>query len=596
MTKLILFVSVILAAAVSSDGGIIQDILGSVNSKYDFIVIGAGSAGSVVANRLSANPNWTVLALEAGINENFLNDIPITAWFQSKYPYDWGFKTEKQPNACLSTIDGTCLIANGKAVGGTSVTNFMVYNRGNKEDYNEWAALGNNGWSYDDVLPFFKKSENCEKCTDIDAGYHSNDGPLNIEPPGWESPLVDLFIKAGEELGYSQNDPDGKEQLGFSKIRGTERRGRRCSTATAFIKPILNRSNFNLQSGARVTKILIDPTTKKAHGVEYIKYGIKHTVHARKEIILSAGTIMSPQLLMTSGVGPQDHLTQKGITCLKDSKVGYNLQDHIGVVFQALFVNESVTFTDADFFKPQNWYEYLVNGKGVLTLPGGSEAVAFVKSKYADQNLDYPDLQLVLGAISFNQLTFAIMGNSAGVPTKLYNQVFAPHVGTPSFGINPFVLRPKSRGRVSLRTSNSLDNPIIAPNYFSQTEDVDVLVEGLKMAIQIAESDPFKRYNTRPNKSPFPTCEALEFGSDEYWKCAIRQVAMSGQNHVGTCKMGPSTDGDAVVDPSLKVHGIDGLRVADASIMPNVVAGNIFAAVVMIGEKAADMIAKDWSV
>ncbi|CAG9836472.1 unnamed protein product [Diabrotica balteata] len=532
MTKPILFVSVILAAVVSSNAGYIQDILSSVNSEYDFIVIGAGSAGSVVANRLSANPNWTVLALEAGINENFFNDIPVTAWFQSKYPYDWGFKTEKLPNACLSTIDG----------------------------------------------------------------YHSNDGPLNIEPPGWESPLVDLFIKAGEELGYSHNDPDGKQQLGFSKVRATERRGRRCSTATAFIKPIMNRSNFNLQSGARVTKILIDPTTKKAHGVEYIKYGIKHTVHAKKEIILSAGAIMSPQLLMTSGVGPREHLTEKGITCLKNLKVGYNFQDHVGVVLQALFVNESVTFTEGDFFKPQNWYQYLVNGKGVLTLPGGSEALAFVKSKYAPQDRDYPDLQLVLGAISFNQLTFALLGNSAGVPTKLYNQVFAPHVGTPSFGINPFVMSPKSRGRVSLKTSNPLDNPKIETNYFSEKEDTDILVEGLKLSMKIAQSEPLKRYNTRPNTTPFPGCEAITFGSDEYWRCAIRQVGASGQNPVGTCKMGPSSDEDAVVDPSLKVHGITGLRVADASIMPNIIAANTFAAVVMIGEKAANMIAKDWSV
>ncbi|XP_028140515.1 glucose dehydrogenase [FAD, quinone]-like [Diabrotica virgifera virgifera] len=562
--------------------------------EYDFIVIGVGSAGSVVANRLSENPSWKVLALEAGIFADPLTDIPTLAITNSRYPYDWGFKTEKIPTACLGTVDGTCLIAKGKAVGGTSVTNFMVYTRGNKLDYDEWAALGNTGWSDDEVLPYFLKSENCEKCTDVDKKFHSNHGPLNVEPPGWESPLVDLFIKAGQEMGYNASDPNGHQQLGFSKVKGTKRHGRRCSTAKAFINPILQRPNFQLLTSATVTKILIDPSTKKAYGVQFIKSGMEHTVSATKEIILSAGTINSPHILMLSGVGPKEHLEDKGIPCIQNLSVGYNLQDHVGVIYQALFVNESITFDDILAASPWTWYQYLFQGKGPLTLPGGAEALAFIKTKYASPKQDYPDMELVLGVSSFNSLLFGLISNFVGIPTKIFRQVFAPHVGKPSFSINPFILKPKSRGRVYLEDKDPMKAPVILTNYFKSEEDVNTLVEGLKMVVQIAESEPFKRYNTKVNRSPFPGCEKLTFGSDEYWKCVVRQVAVSEQHHVGTCKMGPSTDPDAVVDPSLKVYGIQGLRVVDASIMPNIIAGHTNAPAIMIGEKAADMISKDW--
>ncbi|CAG9836471.1 unnamed protein product [Diabrotica balteata] len=614
------------------------------------------SAGSVVANRLSENPSWKVLAIEAGIFADPLTDIPTAAGINSRYPYDWGFKTEKIPTACLGTIDGTCLIAKGKAVGGTSVTNFMVYTRGNKLDYDEWAALGNTGWSYDEVLPYFLKSENCEKCNDVDKEFHSNDGPLNVEPPGWESPIVNLFIKAGQEMGYNKSDPNGRQQLGFSKVKGTERNGRRCSTAKAFINPILQRPNFELLTSATVTKILIGHSTKKAYGVQFIKYGIKHTVLATKEIILSAGTINSPHLLMISGIGPKEHLEDKGISCIQNLSVGYNMQDHVGVILQAIFVNESVTFNDMLAVNPWTWYQYFFQvlyvsskfslqdtaelveamapvepavvmflllqlllvglelssdsdstlpseldckksgslSKGPLTLPGGAEALAFIKTKYASPTHDYPDMELVLGASSFNSLLFGLIGNFVGIPTKIFRKVFAPHIGKPSFSINPFILKPKSRGRVYLENKDPMKAPVILTNYFKSEEDVNTLVEGLKVVMQIAESEPFKRYNTKINKSPFPGCETFIFGSDDYWKCVVRQVAVSEQHHVGTCKMGPKTDPDSVVDPSLKVYGIQGLRVVDASIMPNIIAGHTNAPAIMIGEKAADMISKDW--
>ncbi|KAJ8913758.1 hypothetical protein NQ315_002438 [Exocentrus adspersus] len=524
--------------------GVIDDTQ-ELRKEYDFIVIGAGSGGSVVANRLTEHPKWSVLLLEAGKDENFITDVPLLAAFQSGTGYNWGYKSEKQRTACLGLIDG-------------------------RHDFDSWSKMGNNGWSFDEVLPYFLKSENCTRCVDIDPRFHRNDGYLNIEHPGYESPIVKLFLKAGQDLGYTNNDPNGKVSLGFSRVQATMKNGGRCSAAKAFLKPVKNRSNLHILSRSRVTKILIDPQTKQTYGVEFLRNRRKYSVGVKKEVILSAGSFNSPHLLMLSGIGPRDVLESAKLKVIQDLKSG--LQPS----------------------RPHGNVNSCFSGRGPYTIPGGAEALAFVKTKYANTNDDYPDMELVLGAGALNGDTFGSFRGLLGIPDSLYNQVYKPISRYPGFGIATVLLRPKSRGRVLLKDSNPLHWPIIRPNYFEKDEDVATMIEGIKIAISVASSTHFRRYNTTLNTIPFPGCESIPFGSDPYWACAVRHVATTLGHQVGTCKMGPVSDPDAVVDPELKVYGIQGLRVVDGSIMPNIVAGHTNAVIFMIGEKASDLIKSTW--
>ncbi|XP_074039048.1 glucose dehydrogenase [FAD, quinone] [Leptinotarsa decemlineata] len=563
---------------------------------YDFVIIGAGSGGCVVANRLTENPKWNVLLLEAGEDENFLSDVPLMAAFQSSTGFNWGYKSEKLKTGCLGLKDGRCNMARGKALGGTSVINFMMYTRGNRLDYDSWAAMGNDGWSYEDVLPYFMKSENCTLCGEIDEDFHHRGGYLNIEHPGYESEFVKLFMKAGQDLGYANNDPNGKLGLGFSRVQATLKNGRRYSAAKAFIKPIQNRPNLHISLKSRVTKILIDPSSRRTYGVEFLKNRKKFVVHVKKEVILSAGSINSPHLLMLSGIGPKEHLEKVGIPLLQDLRVGYNFQDHMAMSALAFMVNDSVTVSDSTVQNPRDVYNYIFRGKGPYTIPGGAEALAFVKTKYAPNKTDnYPDMELVLGAGALNGDVFGSFRNLLGITDSTFQQVYRPVIGKPSFSIAPVLLKPLSRGRIMLRDSNPLHWPIIDPNYFSEEKDVATMVEGIKMAIAIAHSDRFKVHDTKLNQLPFPGCEQLPFGTDQYWACTVRYYSTTLGHHVGTCKMGPEGDPYAVVDPQLKVHGVERLRVVDGSIMPNIVAGHTNAVIFMIGEKASDLIKNDWN-
>lgn len=548
-----------------------------------------------MASRLSEIHNWTVLLLEAGGDETEISDVPALAGFMQLSDLDWKYQTTPRGDRayCQAMIGDRCNWPRGKVLGGSSVLNAMVYVRGNRRDYDFWEAQGNPGWNFDNVLPYFKKSEDNRNPYLAHNPYHGKGGYLTVQEAPWRTPLSIAFIKAGQELGYENRDINGEEQTGFMLTQATIRRGSRCSTSKAFLRPVRLRSNLHIAMHAHATRILIDKVTKRAYGVEFKKYNKKYVIFARKEVILSAGAINSPQLLMLSGVGPADHLQEMNIPVISDLPVGNNLQDHVGLGGLTFVVNDPVTVTKSRFQTPAVAMEYVLNERGPMSFPG-IEGLAFVNSKYADPSGLWPDIQFHFGPSSVNSDGGEQIRKILNLRDGVYNTVYKPLEKSETWTILPLLLRPKSSGWIRLRSKSPFIQPSIEPNYFAHPEDVAVLVEGIKIAHNVSATAAFQRFGSRPHKIPLPGCRHLPFMSDEYWECCIRQFTFTIYHPTGTAKMGPDWDPTAVVDSRLRVYGISGLRVVDASIMPTIISGNPNAPVIMIGEKAADMVKEDW--
>ena len=530
-----------------------------MTAEFDYIVVGAGSAGCVLANRLSASGKHRVLLLEAGgEDDDRWIHIPLGYGKHFRNPkVNWLFASE----ADEKTDSRVIAQPRGKVLGGSSSINGMVYVRGQHEDYDDWLDLGNAGWGYRDVLPYFRKAEDNQRGANE---YHGVGGPLTVSDPTDTHPLCDAFLDAAVASGYPRNaDCNGAQQAGFGYNQVTQRNGRRCSTAVAYLRPARSRSNLAVATDAHATRILF--SGKRAAGIEYLQGGTKKTANARAEVLLSTGAFGSPQLMQLSGLGPALLLKEFGIPVIADMPgVGANLQEHYNgkLVFEC---TEDFTLNDvvaSPLRKLREGLRYYLSRRGFLTM-GASTATGFVST---DPAVSRPDVQIGLVVYS----------------TDKFGDTLHPFSG---FTMLVRLLKPESRGTVFIKSADPREAPSIRPNYLSHPRDCEILVAGMKVTRRIADALPLRKYVAREHEPPRTPA------NDDEWLQYLRSKGGISFHPVGTCRMG--NDGDAVVDERLRVRGIEGLRVVDASIMPTLVSGNTNAPTIMIGEKAADMILQD---
>lgn len=522
---------------------------------YDYIIVGAGSAGCVLANRLSADPSLRVLLLEAGGKDKsiFFRMPAGVGRLISGHPANWGFNTEGQEHLNNRRL----FWPRGKVLGGSSSINGMIYIRGHARDYDHWRQLGLEGWGYDDVLPYFKRSEDRETGGDV---YHGEGGPLKVSASRSPNPLFRTFIEAGRQAGHPTTDDfNGYQQEGMGRYDVTIRDGKRQSTAVGYLRPAMDRENLTVEVGAMTSRVIFENT--KATGVEFVQKGETIQAHAEREIILSGGAVNTPQTLLLSGLGSGDYLTKFGIDVVADLPgVGKNLQDHLDCSIQYECTQPITLYSQMNPLRMlATGMQYTFFGTGTGT-SNATETGGFLKSR---PELEMPDLQLHF--IAANVFEHG--------KKKADRHGYLAHVCQ---------LRPESRGFIALKSTNPSDPPLIQPNYLATENDRATLRQGVKLVREIFAQEAFDAYRG-PELLP-----GAHVQSDEKIDDFIRRYAETIYHPIGTAKMG--SDPDAVVDGECRVHGVEGLRVVDASVMPTLVGGNTNAPTIMIAEKISDAI------
>ncbi|MBF6022542.1 GMC family oxidoreductase [Lysobacter niastensis] len=526
---------------------------------FDYIIIGAGSAGCVLANRLSEDPHVKVLLLEAGPRDRhpFIHMPAGLAKLVGKKSLNWDYHTAPEPQ-----LDGRTLWwPRGKVLGGSSSINAMCYTRGVPADYDEWSAHGATGWDWKSVLPYFRRSERNERGGDA---LHGDQGPLYVSDLRHTNPLSHVFIEAGQQAGHPRNrDFNGAVQEGFGLYQVTQKNGARCSSAVAYLDPVRERHNLTIVTGAHVSRITFDGPagSRRASGVVYTAHGKAYHQQAAREVLLSGGALNSPQLLMLSGVGPVAHLRRLGIDVVHDApQVGENLQDHLDIC-TLQHSTQAVTYDRLSDAKVA--FDYYLRGHRGVGSSNIAEAGAFVRSRFAPDAR--PDIQLHF------------------VPAMLDDHG-RHRLSGDGYTVHACLLRPRSRGRLSLVSNRAADKVRIEANYLSDAEgfDLKMMVECAKLSRELLAQKAFDAYRGTPI---FPARDDLD---DASLAAFVRAKAETIYHPIGTCRMG--NDDASVVDPQLRVRGVEGLRVIDASVMPTLIGGNTNAPTMMIAERAADLI------
>lgn len=536
----------------------------------------------------------TVLLLEAGGRPSTIHTVPSYAIYADRPQDRWGFTVNAYPGSCLSGPGQQCIYPLAKLLGGSSSFNYLIWARGNRNDYDTWQDMGNYGWAYDQLWPLFQRIENATQVENRDLFNRGIEGPLSVSHAKSRTMIVDNFIDALGSRGVPYIDYNGASQIGVDYTQAVVKEGRRHSAVSAYLEPVIGRRNLHVMINSLVSKVIIDRLTKTAQGVQFNHQGMSYQVLSKKEVILSAGPVMSPQLLMLSGIGPREDLTTFDIPVLSDLPVGRKYLDHVTSGNYLFLINTTGQNINLEAIQKQDAEEFVRSGTGRLTIPAVIEAIAFLNLGLRNLSTDQPDIELLFspGKNEAGYDDFSVMR------LDIYNALFKP-IEDPSievFSLSIVDLYPQSRGSIRLRGGSINNPPIIAYPFFDRRIDMESHLRTIKKIIRITETPAMQRIGARLYNVPIPDCAHLDFGSDRYWECHVRHFSRMVCHAAATCKMGPKDDSEAVVDPELRVYGINRLRVADSSIAPTQVAGHTQAVSYVVGEKMAMLLKQEWNI
>ncbi|KAL1502063.1 hypothetical protein ABEB36_007264 [Hypothenemus hampei] len=540
---------------------------------YDFVIIGSGTAGSTVAGRLAEIGHWKILLLEAGNDEPAGTQVPSFSFSYQGSSIDWQFKTEPEPVGCQGFDEKRCSWPRGKVLGGTSVINGMMFMRGTQKDYQRWVDIGNDEWSFEKILDDFKSYENAQDVDPEDAFLRGQGGPVTIEKYPDQPPFAWDILKAGKEIGYNvSNDLNGKMFNGFAVAQMNSRNGVRLSLAKAFVRPQKNNPNFHVMLNSTATKILVQTDAsgiKRAYGVEFMYNGHIYQVNVIKEVIVSAGAVQTPQILLLSGIGDKNQLQSVGIQQIHDlPAVGRGLKNHV-----SFELGTTLNQKKANLLNSEAVSEYIRHQKGPMSSTGLAQVTARIHSKYS--TVDDPDIQFYFYGFC------AKCPNSENATDEL-EKVY----------IYPTYLHSKSRGYIGLHSKDPFTPPKIVANYLTQKSDLEGLRAGVRIAQKLISSTIFQeKYGMKLDRVPYGNCGKLyKWDSDEFWNCALK-FKTGHENHQGSsCRMGPRNFSEFCVNQKLQLYGIENIRLIDASVFPDLPSANPQATIIMVAERGSRFI------